>query len=490
MNGRGFGTGPRMLAVAAASSAVGLLTGSLALLLVGAAVAWVAMLRIVPEGGLTAALAVGLLWTNAAVLVSAEVGAPTVVGLAPQALLGILVIGRLFIHHRGLITTPAFRALLLHCAALAVASLTAIDPAPILETMVTFLVEGVILWFLAINAIDDRRRMEQVLTALVAAAAFLGALSLIQFVTETYDNDYLGFAQVDERRAALLEDGEDVVARLGGPVAEQNRYAQLLLVVVPVAIALAHRRTRAAPLYQGALVLIIAGIVLTASRGAALGLVATIAVMVALRLVSLRSLGVLAGVALVAVLLLPGYRDRIVSSFDVIGGIEAEEEVDNSTLSRITQNLAAFNMFADHAVVGVGPGGYPGEYESYAERVGLLVKDEARQPHNLYLGIAAETGAAGLFTFLAVLALVLVRLYRSWVGSRHDPTLWPLAAGMFTSIVAYLVTGIFLHLSYERYLWMLLAVADVTARIVRDETPADPAQAEPQPLGRAAGARP
>jgi putative inorganic carbon (hco3(-)) transporter len=486
-----FDTGVQMVALAAVACALGFVTGSLPMLLFGAAVAWLAMLRVLPRGGLTAAVAIGLLYTNAAVLLPSEIGAPPVAGLAPQALLGILVLARLFVHNRGLVTTPAFRALLVHCAALTVASLTALDAAPVTGSMATFLVEGVLLWFLAINAIDDRRRLEQVLGAFVVSAAFLGGLSVLQYVTESYDNDYLGFAQVDERRAdLLLDEEEDVAARLGGSVGEQNRYAQILLVVVPIALALAHRRLRSAPVFQVGAVLIVAGIVLTASRGAALGLVATLFVMAALRLLSVRSLAIMAAVALGALLVLPNYRDRILSSVAVVQSSESEEAVDNSTLSRITQTVAAYDMFADHPALGVGPGGYPGMYEEYAERVGLLVKDEARQAHNLYLGVASESGAVGLATFLAVFGFVLTRLYRAWRSSLHDRTLWPLPAGMMAAIAAYLVTGIFLHIAYARFLWVLLAVADVTARIVRHEAlhPA-PVADVPEPSRYPAGAR-
>ncbi len=37
---------------------------------------------------------------------------------------------------------------------------------------------------------------------------------------------------------------------------------------------------------------------------------------------------------------------------------------------------------------------------------------------------------------------------------------------MILSLLTYLVTAIFLHLSYERYYWFLLALAGVTARIL------------------------
>ena len=200
---------------------------------------------------------------------------------------------------------------------------------------------------------------------------------------------------------------------------------------------------------------------------AVIGLVATLMVMAYLRLVSVRSVVVVVVAGMLAVSILPGYRDRVFSAFTAVEGIDAEgSEVDGSTLSRVTENLAAIEMFADHPVFGVGPSGYPGQYERYAERVGLLVKDQARQPHNLYLGKAAETGLVGLLTFVAVPAVVLLRLGRVWRGARRsNPRRASMAAGYISAVMAYLATGVFLHLAFERYYWMLLALADAAATV-------------------------
>ncbi len=464
-----FETGSRLLAASILAMLIGFISGSMVLFLISAVLGWIAVSQLLPGGGVSAPLAVAVLWSNAAVLVAADVGAPPQVGLLPQVLLAALVVGRAYVHQRGIISTPAFRALLLHGVALTIAALAALDSAPVLGSLQTFLIEGPILWFLVINAIDDRVRLERAMAALVVASALLGGLSLLQYATDTYDNDYFGFAQVDENRILLLESDVGATPRLSGPLGEQNRYAQLLLVVVPVGVALSRRRGLRGPAYSAAVLLVVTGIVLTASRGAALALGVTFLAMVALRLVNRRALVVVAVTALVGLVVLPSYRERVTSSFDALSGVDDTEEVDGSTLSRITENVAAVNMFNDHFVTGVGPDGYPRQYERYAERIGLNVKDEARRPHNLYLGIAAELGILGLSTFLATVGFVLVRLFRAWAAARDDPQLAAIASGFIAAIAAYLVSGIFLHLAFERYLWMLLALADAAARIVRQE---------------------
>ena len=52
-----------------------------------------------------------------------------------------------------------------------------------------------------------------------------------------------------------------------------------------------------------------------------------------------------------------------------------------------------------------------------------------------------------------------------------------MATSFFLAVVAYLTTGLFLHLAYERYLWILLALAGsaaylgLQARLAEPEVP-------------------
>jgi hypothetical protein len=65
-----------------------------------------------------------------------------------------------------------------------------------------------------------------------------------------------------------------------------------------------------------------------------------------------------------------------------------------------------------------------------------------------------------------VVSLVgLARARRAALATRPD--LAALATGFLLSIVAYLASGVFLHLSYARYFWMMLALAGVAAIVVR-----------------------
>ena len=162
----------------------------------------------------------------------------------------------------------------------------------------------------------------------------------------------------------------------------------------------------------------------------------------------------------------PAYGERVGSLLAVSStvGDAGLAETDGAIQSRITEGLAALLAFADHPIVGVGPGQFPGVYRHYAELVGIRVLASDRQAHNLFLGIAAELGLAGLAVFLIIVGVTMRDLARARrAAARVDPMLAALSTGFLLSIMTYLTTGIFLHMSFIRYFWMMLALAGATA---------------------------
>ena len=81
--------------------------------------------------------------------------------------------------------------------------------------------------------------------------------------------------------------------------------------------------------------------------------------------------------------------------------------------------------------------------------------------HSEYLEVAAETGLLGLVAFLGAVTLTLVQLATARRACRlraGQEELGELCAACFLALVAYLGTGLFLHLAYMRYFWLLLAL--------------------------------
>jgi O-antigen ligase len=251
--------------------------------------------------------------------------------------------------------------------------------------------------------------------------------------------------------------------------------------LVPLAVFQAwSERRRLLRLAAYAVAILASGaVILTFSRGAAVAFALVVGLMALLRYikpVQLLAVGVLAVSLLIA---FPQYADRLTSLSAIVDAVTGASDptttADNSILSRATENLAALNVFADHPIIGVGPGQFSSYYRQYADDIGLLSKAQDREAHNLYLGTAAETGILGLVCFVAVLLTTLwqlVRARRRWIGRRADLANMATAFGL--SVVTYMTTGIFLHLSYARYFWLIMALAGAAALIaLREPEPTD-----------------
>lgn len=461
----------------------GAVLGSAEFVVFGLIVSSIVVARRLPAGGLASAIALGLLWSNAAVVLGRELGAPVLVALLPQLILAALFLYRVVTIDRSVVLSGPFRWTLAYGGVLFVSGLFAADSSPLIEKYQGFVSEGLLVWFLIINVVLDRRSMERAMTALVVAGGAMGVLVAIQFFTGSFTRDLLGFAQVEESQLDLFKTRNGYTPRLSGAIGEKNRFAQVMVITLPIALVMARgRRGRDAAVYLVSAAFIMIGVAFSGSRGGAVGVVLVVVALVAVRAISVRNL-VVAGLAIAGLLLLlPTYRGRVASSVSIGEGVSSSE-VDGATLSRITSNIAAFDMFVDHPLLGVGPGGYPFRYESYAELIGLKVRDGTRQPHNLYLHIASELGFAGLVVFLAMFGTLIWRL---WVMSRDDArrgVVDPVRAGMLGSLVGYAATGVFLHLSFERFFWVLLALSDVATRIpprgdIETETAATSTQVE------------
>jgi O-antigen ligase len=93
-----------------------------------------------------------------------------------------------------------------------------------------------------------------------------------------------------------------------------------------------------------------------------------------------------------------------------------------------------------------------------------------RRSHNLYLELAAETGILGFTTFIAIVLIILWQLSRArrMIGDTQLE-LANTAAALMIAIIGYLGTGAFLSFSYQRYYWLIIALAGATVQIIRKE---------------------
>jgi putative inorganic carbon (hco3(-)) transporter len=417
-----------------------------------------------PEGA-TAAFAF-VFYLNVPVLI-AQAGGATAVGQLAVALLLLPLVSYILVRREALVLTPTLGLMVVYFAVLVTSAVYGGAHAASSAAVTSFLTEGLVLYLLVTNAVRTPRVLRMVVWALLLAGATMALLSIWQQATGTFGSAFGGLAQTTSAETSR---------RLAGPIGETNRYAQILLVLLPLAVwaARVERRVEFRFAAVGAAVLIVIGVVLTLSRGASVSLAVLTLAMLAVRFVRVRQILVL-GVVLAGfvVTVAPRYLERLESLQGVAGATSADRrDADNAIRGRATENLAALNVFADHPILGVGPGQFFNEYsQTYANALDLRFLDTRRRAHNLYLELAADTGVLGLFAFLAIVITTMVQLWRLsrfWTAA-WSPEYADLARALALSLVAYLTTGMFLQLTFQRYFWFLIAVANACIWVLTRE---------------------
>lgn len=347
--------------------------------------------------------------------------------------------------------------------------------------------EGFVIYALVLLLASGRERIRAGAWALTGGGLVLGGVSLFQVATGRFRDSFGGLARVEYAQVY----GSVVEPRITGPLGDANFFAQVLVIVVPVALILAWKeRSRWLRLTAlGAAAVAAAATIYTYSRGGALALGTVVVCSLFAARPSRRRL-LLGGVLLLAaLLLLPGdFTRRVGTLTQLFPGQEQVIELDSSFQNRILQARVAGRMFADHPLLGVGAGNYTAHYYEYANAIGSSAPEYhlvggAHYPHNLYLELASETGFLGLITFGAALLLVFGHLRRAEAAYFEDGQ--ELTAGLASAfqiaLLGFLVSSLFLHGHFQHYLWILFGLSAALARDApgRPLAPAEGGRAEP-----------
>lgn len=428
--------------------------------------------------------AIALIYSNAAVVLVRFHGLPVFVAAFVPLLLFVPLARDLVVRRLPVVAPPAMGWMVVLLGIYLVSALFSADTKRSWDAVTVFVTEGFVLFLLLINVIRTPDMLRSVTWVLLAAGAFVSVFSVHQILTLNYDSNYFGFAQADTsiRTGVTTLTGDVLQPRMAGSIGETNRFAQTMLMLVPLGIfRMFDERSTVLRVTAGIMTLLITlGVILSFSRGAAVGLAALVIALMALRLIRARYVLVVVIALALILAAFPQYTNRL-TSLAGIGGLEGggTSAVDNSLLSRATETLAAAMVMVDHPVIGVGPAMFPAYYEPYANTVGILVRNDVeREAHNLYLGVGAELGIPGLIVFLLVgLSTVRMLLKARRASILRRPDLERLATPFLLALMTYYVTGMFLHLSFGRFYWLMLAVSTAAAIIALRETAAstDPA---------------
>ena len=463
----------------------------------GGAVLLVAGLAMLVRPEVATLLTVFLLYLNFPAILTKQHGLPHVVAGSFILLLGFPLLDALIVRRESLKADSTFHLMLALLAVYLLSSLRAADTGVALGAVREYVLEGLLLYALIFNVVRTLATLRRVIWTVLATGALLSALSLYQTVTGDHAREFGGLAY---RNYELIQDEPEREGparrqtwdRARGPVDEPNRFAQTLLVLVPLAVAMFRggRTPLARAAAAAAGLLLVGGVLTTLSRGGFLTLVVLTVLMVAARWMRASRVLALAVVLALAAPSIPFFQARITQTAVAFGLVDAEvpasaRQIDSASLIRMTVMVAAARVFLDHPVLGVGPGQFGPIYsQAYSRDPAVNVHELPPgdwRAHSLYLEIAAESGILGLSAFLAIVVLLLRRLWalsRRWLHT--DEHLSDLAVALALGLVAYQVSGLFLHLNFQPYYWFLVALAGAAVHLLAAAQPRD-GRAAPTP---------
>jgi hypothetical protein len=252
-------------------------------------------------------------------------------------------------------------------------------------------------------------------------------------------------------------------ARFGVGLYEPNYLAANLLLVIPLAFAIAsYQPSRVRRMaWTGAGMLLIVSLVLTASRGGFVGL------LVAGMVFAYRRIGVAGALGIAALLVLAilptdlGERTlaTVEKNADAPAGLEA------STRAHTALFWGGVRMMLDSPVLGVGPQ----RFRDYSRQYSGL--DVSYVAHNTYLELGAEAGlpVLGLFVLLVAISVIrLGRLVRHHAGRSPAQAAW--ADGLRTGLIGFAVAAGFISAQYEKFFWLVVFLSIVMGRLAAAES--------------------
>lgn len=409
-------------------------------------------------------------WGNIHDVLIKHHGIPSVV--KPMvALLAVVLVWRRFLSSkpRGLVSDPVIWWILAYLVVGATGLWFARDTDAVMKHLIDT-AKDCIIAALIFNLLATRAAFERTVWGLLIVGAVLSALTVYQEITKTYDNNYWGFAQAAMRQISTTMDDR---ARAFGTVNDPNYFGQLLLVLVPLAIwaALNGRTWRGKSFGMAALLLLLAAIGLTFSRGAYLGAVVVLCVYAMYLRLDARYLLILPLVGALLYVAPPEFRARFGTLDEVLPGNNAGAYADGSLQGRTVKAEIAVTIAAHNPILGVGRGNYRLHYRDYINEIEGAGTNTERDAHNLYLEVAAEQGMVGLTVFLGLLATVWGRLRAAELlfAAAGERRMADLSVAVKVGFLGYLVTSLFLHGAYGYMLWLQVGMAVALAVIAQRE---------------------
>jgi len=429
----------------------------LGIVAVGGVIAVVGGVVMVIRPDIAMFILVASLYTNSSDVLEVAFGIPSTNKLL-VAVTFVAVIGTRAIIQRRPLRFGSTEMVIVLYATVAVLSLFAAgEIGAALDNIIDF-AKDIAIVLILVQLSGDELTWKRMQWVLIFSAGILASMTVYQTLTGQYEFEFWGYAKAPVHEVV---EGFDS-ARPTGPLDDPNYYSQLLLLVMPIALY----RLLNEPTWRNKLIggffwaMIVMTVIFSYSRGAFLALIVVLGIVAVERKMNLLRVGV--GVGLLITVITPfmpeGYTDRLATLTGVFSNSETKAEA--SFTGRTSEALAAFMMFRDHPITGIGYGMYEANYLDYSIILGLDGRLEARQAHSLYLEVMAETGIIGMATFGIMLGTFVVVSQKAahdlTAIGRDDMVTW--IRGIQLGFLAYSLTSIFLHDDWVRFYRFALAL--------------------------------
>ncbi len=249
---------------------------------------------------------------------------------------------------------------------------------------------------------------------------------------------------------------------ISGTLENPNILASYLILIIPIILSLlfyAPKRSEKTLLTFSFMTMVIC-LILTRSRGGWLALVGSIGFLLIIEKKNRLTIGLALVLIVVASILIPSIRTRLVTIFDLNSPLNKE---------RIYVAKSALQMIKDHPLTGIGMNTFYYIYPQYQLPEATLHHPHA---HNIFLQIGAEMGLFAVAIFL----WLLIRVFKiGWeiLRKAKDDYLRALAIGLLASLIAFLINQEFdfmwqMKLALFVLFWILLAMFVVIRNIASE----------------------
>ena len=331
----------------------------------------------------------------------------------------------------------------------------------------------ILIYLLAVNVVSSPRQLERFTWVLVLSLSYVAMLAIVDFV----------------RGVDTIGHGTRVRGAVGGVLQNPNDLALNLVSFLPLAAFMVMRPGSIVRRGIAAccVLLMVATLVATGSRGGFLGFVAMACVLGAFA-IRRRPAFVIAGVlaALCALPLVPhNYWIRLASitnqNLDETGSAQARRELIKES----------YRAFLENPITGVGAGQFVNWDPEHRAQA-------AHEAHDVLLQVASEMGVAGLAVFLFLIGRAFLSVYQTRQLIRHarprrgrgraappgagesaldDAGLELLdahSAAMAAAITGWMICALFGSVAYNWTFYYLLLLAATPREMLRDRLPARP----------------